>query len=66
MEQKVIDLLKLDIENAQKFFDRTGNGIKEAYKCVDDNIDKVNSSGIQNIFLYIPESNDDMYTLCLS
>lgn len=66
MEQKVIDALKLDIENATKFFNRTGEGIHEAYKCVDENIDKISESGIQNIFLFIPESDNDMYSLHLN
>ena len=63
MEKKVIDRLKLDIENAERFFERTGEGAKEAYKCMEPNIDKVNSYGIQNIFLYIPESDNDIYTM---
>jgi|GEM_PF-4606005 len=63
MEKQVISKLKVDIKNAEKFFNRTGEAIKEAYQCVDSNIDKVNENGAQNIFLYIPEADDDMYVI---
>jgi hypothetical protein len=67
MKQDLISALRLDIENAEKFFNRTGEGIKEAYKCIDKNIDTVDPvSGTQNVFLYIPESDDDMYVLHLN
>ncbi len=66
-KQKTINALKKDIDNAVKFFDRTGEGIKEAYKCIDSGIDELNpDSGTQNIFLYIPNSDDDLYTLYLN
>ena len=64
--KEVIDSLKLDIENAKKFFDRTGNDIKEAYKCIDEDVDKVGPNGETNIFLYIPESGNDIYPVYLS
>ncbi|HWY33553.1 MAG TPA: hypothetical protein VNX68_02835 [Nitrosopumilaceae archaeon] len=66
MEKDVIIALKVDIENAEKFFDRTGNDIKEAYKCIDENVDKVGPDGKVSIFLYIPESGCDMYDVYLS
>jgi hypothetical protein len=66
-KQKETSCLKKDIDNATKFFDRTGEGIKEAYKCVDKDIDSVNpDTGTQNIFLYIPNSDDDIYKLYLN
>ncbi len=67
MEQKVINALKEDIENAEKFFNATGEGIAEAYLCIDNDINKINpDNGTQNIFLYIPEALEDMYTLHLN
>lgn len=65
--QKLTSALRLDIENAEKFFNRTGEGIKQAYKCIDIDIDKVDPvAGTQNAFLYIPEADDDMYVLHLN
>lgn len=66
-KQKLINALRFDIENAEKFFNRTGEGILQAYKCVDSDIDKVDKvAGTQNIFLYIPEADNDMYVLHLN
>lgn len=66
-QKTVINKSIRDIQNASRFFERTGEGIKEAYKCVDRDIDKINpNSGTQNIFLYVPEADDDMYVLHLN
>ena len=57
----------LDIKNAEKFFNMTGEDIKEAYKCVYENAEDINSvSGTKNIFLYIPGAQDDMYVSYLN
>lgn len=65
-QKELRDTLKLDIENAEKFFDRTGNSVKNAYKELDEDIDKTDDSGIQKIFLYIPGTNKDMYNVFLN
>jgi hypothetical protein len=66
MNTKLINKLKLDIENAEKFFNRTGEDIKEAYICENPEVEKVDESGLKNIFLYIPESYNDIYVLSLN
>lgn len=68
MEKKKIEIEEIrDIKNAERFFDRTGEGAKEAYKCIDNDIDKINrESGMQNMFLYIPESDNDIYPIFLN
>ncbi|HEY4755757.1 MAG TPA: hypothetical protein VIH28_06870 [Ignavibacteriaceae bacterium] len=68
MENKKIEIeLVRDIKNAERFFDRTGEGTKEAYKCIDNDIDEINKdTGMQNVFLYIPESDNDLYPIFLN
>ena len=66
MEKKVLNKLRVDIENAEKFFDRTGNDINEAYKWENPDIDKVNENGVKNIILYIPGAENDVYVLSLN
>lgn len=70
MEKKVSDkrvTIIRDIINAEKFFDRTGAGIKQAYKCIDQDIDKLDElTGRVNTFLYIPKAENDMYPLFLN
>lgn len=61
-------LQMVDVKNAEKFFERTGNDIRECYEYyVDEEIGKPNiSTGAQEIFLYIPEADNDMYTIYLN
>jgi hypothetical protein len=66
MDKDVINKLKIDIENAEKFFDRTGEDIKDAYLCENEDIEKTNEYGIKNVFIYIPEANNDVYALSLN
>lgn len=66
MKQIVTTALKLDIENAERFFDGTGKGLQEAYQEFDKDIDKPNEYGFQKVFLFIPEAPDDMYTINLN
>ena len=65
ISKKVLQII--DIKNAERFFERTGTGAQEAYKCIDENIDKINTSTCtQNVFLYIPNSENDIYTFYLN
>ena len=66
MEKKVMNALMMDAKNAERFFERTGKDVLGAYKTMDEDIDKVNENGMLNIFLYIPESESDIYTVSLS
>ena len=71
MEKQTIDTLKLDIEIAETFFEKTGQAMLDTYKCIDEDIDKVNEYGAQNIFLFIPapvsdEPQNDMYTMFMN
>jgi len=66
MKQIVTTALRLDIENAERFFDGTGKGLKEAYQEFDKDVDKPNEYGVQKVFLFIPEAQDDMYTINLN
>ena len=66
MKNIKIDYLKIDIENAEKFFIRKGKEVIEAYKVLDENIDKVNNFGVKKCFIYIPESHKDMFDLFLN
>lgn len=67
MNKKEIQVSQIDIENATKFFDRTGNSVKDAYKSLDENIDKIdNINGIQPVFLYIPGNSEDIYNVFLN
>lgn len=61
---KVVNTKMCDIKNAERFFERTGKEAQQTYKYfIDENIDKMNSNGVQNVFLYIPFSDNDMYTM---
>jgi hypothetical protein len=70
MEKKVANKLKVDIENAEKFFDRTGESLEDAFKCIDEDeykrLDKAKEDGIKNVFLYIPNAYNDIYALFLN
>ena len=61
-------LQMVDAKNAERFFDRTGEELRECYEYyVDEKIgipDVITSA--QEIFLYIPESDNDMYTIYLN
>ena len=58
----------LDIKNAERFFERTGEELRECYEYYcEEKIGQVDTiSGTQEIFLYIPESENDIYTLYLN
>lgn len=66
MGKDVLNKIRTDIENAERFFDRTGEDISEAYKFENPDIDKVNKNGVQNVFLYIPDAYNDVYAMFLN
>jgi flagellar capping protein FliD len=67
MEKKVLNSkINNDIKSAEKFFNRTGEDIKDIYILENPDIEKINENGIKNIFLYIPEANDDIYAIFLN
>ena len=67
MEKKKISVndLKKDIINAEKYFDRSGNSAKEAYKLLEDEITE-NDSITQTVYLYIPGTVRDIYDVFLN
>lgn len=67
MEKKVLNInIVKDINSAEKFFERTGEDIKDIYEMENPEIGKVNENGIQNIFLFIPGADNDVYATFLN
>lgn len=67
MEKKVLNInIKKDVDNAEKFFNRTGEDIKNIYEIENPEIDKVNENGVKNIFLFIPGADNDVYATFLN
>lgn len=57
---------RVDVENAEKFFNRSGKDVKDIYTDIDPDIEKVNENGVQNIFLYIPGRLCDFHEVFLN
>lgn len=67
MEKKIVNSILIeDVKKAEKFFDRTGEDIKEIYVISNPEIDNVNENGIKNTFLYIPGADNDVYATFLN
>lgn len=67
MEKKVLNSsIRKDVNSAEKFFSRTGEDIKDIYEMENPEINKINENGVQNVFLYIPESDNDVYAMFLN
>lgn len=67
MEKKVLNInIKKDVDNAEKFFNRTGEDIKDIYEIENPEINKINENGVQNIFLFIPGADNDVYEMFLN
>lgn len=58
----------LDIKNAERFFERTGEELRECYEYYcEEKIGQIDIvSGTKEIFLYIPDAENDIYTLYLN
>ena len=58
----------IDIKNSERFFERTGEELRECYEYYcEEKIGQVDIiSGTQEIFLYIPDAENDIYTLYLN
>ena len=67
MEKKSfnIDNLKTDIANAEKYFDRSGNDSKEAFKLLEDEVTE-NDTITQTVYLYFPGTVKDNYEIFLN
>jgi hypothetical protein len=65
-KQKIsVNDLKKDIKNAEKYFERSGNSAKEAYKLLEEEITE-NDSVTQTVYLYIPGTVRDIYEVFLN
>jgi len=60
-----IDDLKADITNAEKYFDRSGNDSKEAFKLLEDEVTE-NDTITQTVYLYFPGTVKDNYDVFLN
>lgn len=54
-----------DIRNAEKYFSRSGNDAKEAYKLLEDEITE-NDTITQTVYLYFPGTVRDTYEVFLN
>lgn len=57
--------LKADIKNSARFFQRSGEDIKETYDILDENIAGVHGN-TETVFLNIPGSIQDVYDFILN
>lgn len=67
MKKEKLDITKLkkDIENAEKYFDRSGNDSKEAFKLLEEEITE-NDTVTQTVYLYFPGTVQDNYDVFLN
>lgn len=67
MKKEKVDIAKLkkDIENAEKYFDRSGKAAKEAFDLLNEEITE-NDSVTQTVYLYIPGTIRDNYDIFLN
>lgn len=55
----------VDIRNAEKYFSRSGNDAKDAYKLLEDEITE-NDTITQTVYLYFPGTVKDVYEIFLN
>ena len=55
----------VDIRNAEKYFNRSGNDAKDAYKLLEDEITE-DDSITQTVYLYFPGTVRDVYEVFLN